>query len=52
MTPTEQALITLLEKIVNRAHRPEQSSSTHHLTRKVPAGLLDEARELLANLGV
>jgi hypothetical protein len=51
MTDTEAKLIVLLEKIVSRAHRPIKAQSTDHLTRAVPAGLLDQASELLASRG-
>lgn len=43
----EQQLEAMLQKIVNRALRPEQMPSTHHMVQKVPAGLIDEARALL-----
>ena len=43
----EQQLEDMLRKIVNRALRPEKAATTDHMTQKVPAGLIDEAREFL-----
>jgi hypothetical protein len=43
----EQQLEGMLRQIVNKALRPEQMPSTHHMVQKVPAGLIEQARELL-----
>lgn len=48
---SEQQLRDMLRKIVDRALRPEQMPSTHHMVQKVPAGLIEEARVLLEQEG-
>lgn len=49
VTDSEQQLADLLQRIVSRALRPEQMPSTHHMVQRVPAGLIVEARALLAH---
>lgn len=51
MTATEARLLEMLKMICDRAHRPEQAGSTHHLTQRVPANLIENAKALIETVG-